>query len=243
MKLLLRTVTFVVALLLAACNMPLAQPTPGLTVNEQAGTIVAATMRAAASSTSPAITPFASPVAPSVTPTVKPKLSIHTDNSACRSGPGTDFKVIATFPAGTTVDMAGKDTADSYWIVVDPTSHNLCWVQAQDATPSGSFDALPEMTPQPVKVSVPNKPGKGSWNFFCDDTTLTTILAWSAPSGTVNGYRIYRADAQIADVPSSQTSYTEKIPFTYGSGMTYAVAAYNDAGTSPQTVWNFRCPP
>ncbi len=243
MKLLAQTVTITVALLLAACNAPLAQPTPGLTVNEQAGTIVAATLRAAASSTSPAVTPFASPAVPSVTPTVKPTLSIHADNSACRSGPGTDFKVIATFPAGTTLDLYGKDTADSYWIVVDPTSHDLCWVQTQDATPSGSFAALPELTAQPVSVSAPNKPGKANWNFFCDNTTLTTILAWNAPSGAVNGYRIYRESTQIADVPANQTSYTEKIPFTYGSTMTYAVAAYNDAGTSPQTVWSFSCPP
>ncbi len=231
----------VATLLLAACGPQSSQATPGPSVDELAATIAAATIQAARAGTATAAA--ASPTAPAATPTVKPTLFVHADNAACRSGPGTDFKVIATFPAGTTVDMTGKDTTDGYWIVQDPTSRDLCWIQAQDATPSGSFDLLPEMTPQPVSVSVPNKPSKGVWNFACDNTTLTTILGWNAPAGPVNGYRIYRQGTQIADVPSTQTSYTDKTPFRYGSSIDYAVAAYNDAGVSPQLVWNFHCPP
>ncbi len=242
MKHLPHLLAFVAILFLAACNMPTAQPTPGLTVNEQAATIVAGTMNAIPTATTIALTPFASPAGPGTTPTVKPTVLIHSDSSACRSGPGADFKVIATFPAGTSVDMVGKDSADSYWIVVDPSSHNLCWVQMQDATPSGSYTSVPEMTPQAVSVSVPNKPGKGTWNFSCDNSSFTISIAWGAPTGPVNGYRIYRGGTQIADVPSTQTSYNEKIPFTYGSSVSYAVAAYNDAGISQQTVWNIHCP-
>ncbi len=228
--------------LLAACAPAGAPTAPSLSVQELAATIAAATIQAGPTATTIALTPFTSSAVPGTGPAVKPTLVIHNDNSACRSGPGADFKVIATFTAGTSVDMAGKDSADSYWIVVDPTSHNLCWVPMQDATPSGSYTSLPEMTPQAVSVPVPNKPGKGVWNFACDNSSLTTILGWNAPSGPVNGYRIYREGAQIADVPATQTSYTEKVPFRYGSNMSYAVAAYNDAGVSQQTVWNFHCP-
>ncbi len=237
MKPLRKIAPLLVAILLLTACAPAGSPTAAApSVQELAATIAAATIQSAAS---------AKPVAsatPATTPTVKPTLVIRNDNAACRSGPGADFKVIATFPAGTTVDMLGKDTADSYWIVLDPGSHNSCWLQAQDGTPTGSFTDLPEMTPQAVSVAVPNKPNKGAWNFFCDNTTLTTLLAWNAPSGPVNGYRIYRDGNQIADVPATQTSYTEKVPFTYGSNANYAVAAYNDAGVSQQQVWNFHCP-
>ena len=231
-------------LILAACSLPGSHVDQGPLVAQQAATIVAETMKAAVPSAMAAMaTPFASPIAPAATPTSKPTLFINTDKASCRSGPGHDFKVIAAFASGTTVDLVGRDSPDNYWIVIDPATRALCWVQVQDATPGGSFDSLPEMTPQAPSVSVPGKPGTGSWNFSCDNTTLTTILGWSAPPGTsVNGYRIYRKGTQIADVPSSQTSYTETVPFTYGGSMTYSVSAYNDAGASPERVWNIHCP-
>ena len=150
--------------------------------------------------------------------------------------------MIATYNAGTTVNLVGKDSADSYWVVLDPTSHSQCWISVQDATPGGSFDTIPEMTPQPISEKVPGKPSKGVWNFACDNTTLTTILGWQPTTGTVNGYRIFRQGNQIADVPASQTSYTEKVPFRYGSSMQYSVTAYNEAGMSPPLNWDFHCP-
>lgn len=223
--------------LLAACSSRGGQTNASPSVQQLAFTMVAGTMTAQASGE--AATPLASPAA---TPTTRPMLFINTDRAKCRSGPGIDFKVIATFPAGTSVLMIARDNTDGYWIVQDPATNAQCWVQAQDSTPSGSFEILPEMTPQAITLTVPNKPSRGAWNFNCDNTTLTTILAWNAPSGPVNGYRIYREGQQIADVPASQTSYTETVPFRFGSSMSYAVAAYNDAGPSQQAIWNFHCP-
>ncbi|HEX8993425.1 MAG TPA: hypothetical protein VF784_17225 [Anaerolineales bacterium] len=226
--------------LLAACNFGGVQTKAGTSVQELASTMVAATMTARASGE--AAMPLASP-ASSATATTRPMLFINTNNAKCRSGPGTDFKVVVTFPAGASVLMIARDNTDGYWIVQDPATDAQCWVQAQDSTPSGSFEILPEITPQAITVTVPNKPNRGAWNFNCDNTTLTTILGWNAPSGPVNGYRIYRQGNQIADVPASQTTYTDKVPFKFGSSMAYAVAAYNDAGLSQQAVWNFHCPP
>src|SRR5512142_2071557 len=155
--------------LLAACA-PAATPTAAApSVQELAATIAASTIRAAnVSSPTPTELPTLQPA-----PTAKPTLVIRSDNTACRSGPGADFQVVATFSAGASVNMLGKDSADAYWIILDPASQSPCWVQAQDGTPAGSFEALPEMTPQAESVTPPNKPGKGVWNFFCDNTTLT----------------------------------------------------------------------
>ncbi len=229
-----------VVLMLTACNLPgSAQPGSSLTVEQQAATIVAATM---SGQPGPNATPLASPSLPTATATTQPTLFINASTSSCRGGPSPDFQVIATYNAGTTIPLVGRDSANSYWIVQDPASHNQCWISVQDGTPGGSFDRLPEMTPQPVSAAAPGKPSKGAWNYSCDNTTLTTILGWRATTGTVNGYRIFRQGNQIADVPSTQTSYTEKIPFTYGSSMQYSVSAYNEAGMSPQLTWDFHCP-
>ena len=234
--------SLILLLTLAACSVPGSQPaSQSPSVNDQAATIVAATMIAVASQP-PVTTPFSSPVAATPTSGTKPSLFINIDKAACRSGPGPDFKVIATYPAGTTVDLVGQDSADSYWIVTDPISHDLCWVSVMDATPSGDFQSLPQMTPQPVTMTVPGKPSRGSWNYSCDNTTLTVILGWNVTTGTVNGFRVFRKGSQVADLPASQTTYTENIPFTYGSSIEYTVVAYNDAGTSPEVSWNFHCP-
>ena len=228
------------ALALAACSMPGSQSsTTGPSVQDAAATMVAATFQALTAQ-APA-TPLVAPL-PQATSAGKPSLFINMDNATCRAGPGPDFKVIANLPAGTSVELAGQDTADSYWIALDPISHSQCWISVMDATPSGDYQALPQMKPPAVTVTVPGKPTRGSWNFACDNTTLTTILGWNPPSGQVNGYRIYRKGSQIADVPFTQTSYTDKVPFTYGSNMDYEVAAYNEAGVSQQATWNFHCP-
>jgi hypothetical protein len=229
------------ALMLAACNLQVNPGGPGdPAVEHAAATIVAMTMRAGGGASGKPVTPFASPVVAS--PTTKPTVSVHTDGAKCKSGPGANFGVIASFSVGTTADLLGKDTADGYWIVKDPTSGSSCWLQVQDATPAGSYESLPELTPQPVAQSAPNRPTRGNWNYSCDASSLTTLLGWNPPAGSVNGYRVFRAGSQIADLGGGTTSFKETIPFNYGSSINYAVEAYNDAGVSAQLTWNFSCP-
>src|SRR5512135_1617653 len=225
-------------LLLTACNAK-TTPTASVPLVEQlAATLVAATMQAATSAASHGSSQT-STAASAATPTTKPALFIHTDKATCRTGPGTDFKVVATFAAGTTVDMAGKDTTDSYWIVIDPATGSLCWIQAQDATPSGSFDLLPDMTPQASTQTVPAKPTALGWPFFCaynadGSYTVTTQLSWMDVANNENGYRIYRNGAQIADLPANTTTYKDKVDVPANTAVVYSVEAYNDAGASPQ---------
>lgn len=243
MKSLAKIVTLITALLLAACNLPPGQPIAGPTVNEQAATAaaaVAATVNAGSTSAPPVVTPFASPEAPAATPTVKPTLVINTDNANCRSAPADDARLVATFPAGKTVDLAGKDTADSYWIVVDPSSHNLCWVQGQDGTPSGSFSLLPEITPAAStqqSAKVPARPTALFYNFTClGGGQVKVDLRWSDVANNETGYRVYRDGTQIADLSPNTTTYSDTTTIGAGTAIVYQVAAYNDAGSSPQAV-------
>ncbi len=228
--------------LLTACNLPGIQVNQNLSVKDQAATIVAMTLQAGGLPTSPGFvaTPFASPVP--ATPTTKPTLYINTNNAKCRSGPGSDFKVTASYTTGTIVDLIAKDTAEGYWIVKDPASADLCWVLAQDATPSGSFDALPEITPQASTLGVPAQPTIFYPNYSCDATSLTTSLTWNDAADNENGYRVYRDNVQIADLPANSTSFAETIDFAFGSQVTYSVEPYNDAGAAPQKTLTFHCP-
>ena len=113
---------------------------------------MAATLKAEGISTSPGPSATtsapAAPTTPTVTATAKPELKINASGAACRTGPSEDNEILTTLGAGTTVDMIAKDTADGYWMVKDPVSGSSCWVRMQDATASGSYTLLPEVTPQ-----------------------------------------------------------------------------------------------
>lgn len=252
MKLLkaIRSLILLLILSLTACNLGIQGPS---TINpqDQAATIVAMTLSATGQQgqqpTSQGVianTPFASPVASTATPTstpAQPTLQINT-NVNCRSGPGGNFQVVTSYAAGTTLDLAGKNSEPAYWQVKIPNSSETCWIDAQYATPSGDFESLPTVTPEVSSQSAPTQPGLKQWNYSYANPKLTMSLSWYAKSDNVNGYRVYRSGNQIADLSANTTSYSETVDCAYGSQMTYAVEAYNNAGVSPQLTKTIPCP-
>jgi hypothetical protein len=242
MKLNKKLVAVVGIFLLAmpACNIGIKAPSSSDPLSA-ASTIVALTLQAQGLPTAEGIgaTPFASPIA--ATPTTKPTLTINKDNSKCRSDPSSDSKVIASYNKGTSVDLIAKDSADSYWLVKDPATANSCWVEAQDATPGGSFDSLPEVTPQVITSKTPNRPGSLFYNYQCDTSSITTTLTWADTADNENGYHVYRLGNLIADLPANTTSYTDTAFVSSDTQLTFSVEAYNDAGASAQRTITFTC--
>lgn len=230
------------ALALSALGCTVGPLAPSASPQDAVATIVALTMEAHGSATAPVFTLTAQPTAASPTATTKPTLKITASNASCTTGPGTKFDVLATYSSGTTVDMIAQDTADGYWMVKDPASGTSCWVRAQDATARGSFDLLPEVTPQAAGQGVPARPTVFYPNYSCDPNGLTTALTWDDAANNEKGYHVYRDGVQIADLPANSTKFSETIPFTLGSQVTYAVEAYNDAGVSGQRTLSFHCP-
>ena len=225
-----------VALLIGITACTIGQSPPSGDPRDAAATIVAATLKAEGISTSPGPSATSNaqavPTTPTVTATAKPELKINASGAACRTGPNADSEILTTLGAGTTVDMIAKDTADGYWMVKDPVSGSSCWVQMQDATASGSFSLLPEVTPQAVESkTTPAKPGSSSnfnyWEYNCGAGTVS--LQWLDNADNETGYRIYRNGQMIADLPAGSTSYTDAIYLGIGP-LDYSIQAYNDAG-------------
>lgn len=225
-------------LVIPACNFPSSTPPNPM---EAAATIVALTLQAQGLPTSSGIAPATATPNPSPTP-APPILYIQSE-AKCRSGPGPNFKIITTFAPGLTLEMIGRDSAHGYWVVRVPNSAETCWVQAQDASPGGDFESLPEVTPAVSQQRVPSRPGALFYDFFCDNNSLTTTLKWTDTADNENGYRVYRQGSPIADLPPNSTSYTDTFGYILGTQVTYAVEAYNDAGVSPQRAITFTCPP
>jgi len=222
-------------LLTSACGTTAKTHEP-LTVNEAASTLVALTDQAATRSAS-LNTP--TPLSITGTPTfVKPLLYIN-DNAQCRTGTSPNFKVAATLSTGITVELIGKDTAQSAWLVKVPNSADTCWVLAGDGSPSGNYESLPEVTPQPSTQKPPAIPGPISYPFFCTYSNgviykATVDISWIDPAHDANGFRVYRQGALIADLPAATTTVTDKTDVVIGTDLTYSIEAYNDAGLSPR---------
>jgi hypothetical protein len=147
--------------------------------------------------------------------------------------------VVAVLSPGTIVEPVGRNTAQSAWLVVVPNSNDACWVQAQDASPGGSYGNLPEVTPQPSAQKPPSIPGPISWPYLCSYAhgviyKVTISLSWIDVAGDANGFRLYRQDTLIADLPADTTNFTDTIEVTIGTQLTYSVEAYNDVGVSPR---------
>jgi hypothetical protein len=237
--LLLLAITLVLGIL--ACDI--GGQTPSASALNAAATVVSMTLQAQGTSAPAAAlaTPSSSPVP--ATATTKPALTIKTNKAACRNGPGPNYDLVASYSTGTVVDMIAKDTADGYWLVKDPASGSSCWVKTLDATPGGSFDLLPEVTPAAnASNGAPAAPTVFYPNYTCDATTLTNTLKWNDAADNENGYRLYRDGSLIADLPANTTTFFESFTFTFGSQLTYAIEAYNDLGTSSQRTLTFHCP-
>jgi hypothetical protein len=223
----------IVVLAAASCNS--ARPTQAIpSVNDVASTLVALQFQAA-TRTAQSRPPTLVAAAPTFE---KPRLYVNSDVK-CRSSTNPSSKVIASLTAGTSVDMIGKDSAESAWLVMVPNAPIPCWVRVEDSSPGGSFQALPEVTPQPGSGKVPAAPTNLSWNFTCAYKsgvlyTINTPLSWDDPSNDANGFRVYRNDALIADLTSDVKAFTDKSDVVLGTDLTYSVEAYNEAGASPR---------
>jgi len=231
------TVAFASTLILlcSACGTAVQTSEP-LTVNEAASTLVALTDQAATQSAH-LRTPTSLP--PISTPTFsRPILYINVDTH-CRTGTSANFQPVAALNRGSTLELVGKDTQQSAWLIKAPNGTGTCWVSAGDGSPSGDYESLPEVTPQPSTQKLPNPPSFIGWPWFCtySDGVLykaTVNLSWIDPAHDANGFYVYRKGTQIADVPATKTSIVDTFTVVIGTDLTYSIAAYNDAGISPQ---------
>lgn len=119
------------------------------------------TQQAAAAETAVPPTPTPPPTntpMPTQTPTPTPAPVMLTVNQPtyCRQGPGIAYPVIAYFVKGDTAQVVGRDTVDSWWVVLTPKNPQVsCWIDAGSTSiTSGDPSTLTYMLP-PVFTPTP----------------------------------------------------------------------------------------
>lgn len=242
-------ITTLLVALLASCNLPTSSTK--LSLEEQAGTLVAQTLEASeteipAETPTLANTPTKSLPTVTITPTYSlPVLSIN-ENTNCRSGPGEDYEIVTTYISGAKAEIVGKHAKSNYWVVKNHNGQGTCWIWGEYTTASGSHWTVPTMTPPPTKTpSPPAAPSLQDYNFFCawngSNNDLSITIKWTDKANNETGYRIYRDGAVIVDLGANTTAYTDIFAVDGGQTVSYAVVAYNTSGSAGLATISAAC--
>lgn len=233
-------ISFFLVLIITACNLPSASSDHSL--NEKAATIVAMTLQAS-QNTPTEQTLLNTPTAISIiTKSGGPAMLTMTENSNCRSGPGINYKQVTVIPKNTTVVIIAAYASGNFWIVNPADGTDNCWVDATLGTVKGDTTTLPKVTPiASTNKGTPERPGSLYYNYSCPFGNLTTTLTWSDHADNETGYRVYRDNQLIVDLPANSSTYTDTTTITVGSSVSYSVEAYNEVGASAQRTISFSC--
>ncbi|MEW6713211.1 MAG: hypothetical protein AB1403_25550, partial [Candidatus Riflebacteria bacterium] len=153
-----------------------------------------------------AATQSQTPIPPTstVTPTVPPLPPVVSakEQANCYSGPGENgYNLIATFENGDQMDVVGRDSSGTYWIVMDKNSNKGCWVESRYISIQGEVGALPNLIPPPTTVSRPDAPGGIEITYTCEKTRpsreravyhIAITITWIDASNNEKGFEIYK---------------------------------------------------
>jgi len=255
-------------IVLASCNFPSAGES-GLTVQQQAATVVAQTLTAVgaknpvptASPTEgggeqPQATPTASGEAPTIQPnltttalTGTPTATVLTvdSNTNCREGPGTSYVIVIVLVPGTTYQMIARTADNKYWVVTEIGKSTPCWVPAEMSNAYGNVNQLSVTTPAaPTSAAgALQPPASLAYQYECVyngvNSDITVSLKWSDRSNNEIGFRVYRDGVLVVDLPANTTLYTDIFAGSAAVLYSYRVAAYNAAGEAMGGLISFSC--
>lgn len=112
-----------------------------------------------------------------------------TVNLHLRSGPGPEYEILATLPAGTVVGFTGFTDASGDWVQVDAADGPLGWVAAAylSSVPEG-LQVRPADLPEVEPTAVPMEEEESAITFSSDVVTATALYNLNVRSGPGTEY-------------------------------------------------------
>jgi len=237
-----------------ACNLPGTATQPSLSVNDEAATIIAATLQEQVKNGGDVpITATFSPVAQAtsttsptatITPTYSVPMLTLREPTNCRLGPGQDYAVLFSYVKGVKLEIIGAYPQLNYWLVKSAESETgQCWLWGEYADITGSYWAVSSVTPPPTAtMSLPQAPSI-KWEFNCDYNAgqMITTFTWKDLATNEDGYRVIRDDQAVIELPANTTAYTDSYIFTTGVKVNYQIEVYNVTGFTRSAVASVTC--
>lgn len=240
-------------LLLTACNMPFLNSSPEDDLNTQAATLVALTLNAHSPTATHENTPLPTPTlavtrtpTPTITPTYSVPMLTVNEPTNCRTGPGQSYEILFTLLPGAKVEIVGNYPTNNYWTVKVQGLAEPCWMWGEYVTLSGSHWTVPTVVPPAtLPPSPPTAPSLSSWDYLCgysgSGPNATVNLKWTDRAENESGYRIYRNDKLVTELPPNSSAYSEVVDVEAGENIVYRIEVFNSAGASSSAPITFSC--
>ena len=238
-----------------ACNIPGTAPT--LSVDDQAATIIAATLQAGNENGADVpITATFSPVprftstigtagpTPTITPTYSVPMLTLREQTNCRAGPGQDYDVLFTYLQGVRLEIVGNYPQENYWLVKSTDSATgVCWLWGEYADVTGSYWVVASVTPPPTATLPAPKPPSVEWEFNCNFATsqMDVSFTWIDYATNETGYRLIRNNQPVIELPANTTAYQDIYTFVAGERVIYQIEVYNVTGFTRSAVISITC--
>ena len=177
------------------------------------------------------------------TPTYSVPMLTVRESTNCRTGPGPDYEVIFTYLSGKELEIVGRYDQDNYWLVKSAeSSTGTCWLWGQFVDVTGSYWAVPSVTPPPtVTKAPPQAPSIQEWKFDCSVGALVLTLSWTDRATDETGYRLFRNGEAVAELPPNSTSYVDTFEFTAGENVDYYIQVYSPYGSANSSIIRVTC--
>lgn len=171
-----------------------------------------------------------------------PRLTVR-EATNCRTGPGTDYDIVVTYPVGTQLEVAGRDQSGNFWQVKSAESPTgLCWMWNEFVDVTGNPEAVPGVTVPATAISVTSEVLiVDQWEYSCDGGMLTFTLSWRDRDGDESGYRIFRNGALLAELPAGSTAYADTFEMATAESVEYYLQAFGPDWTMNSSVMEADC--
>ena len=106
----------------------------------------------------PSATASQTPTA-SLTPTPEQARVHLSENTNCRTGPGSVYELLSILYKGDESEAVAQDPTGDFWYIRNPKAPPaFCWLWGNYATPEGDTASLPVFTPPPTPTHTPTVP-------------------------------------------------------------------------------------
>lgn len=176
-----------------------------------------------------------------------PMLTVR-EATNCRTGPGTNYDIVFTYPAGTQLQIVGHYEPGDFWQVrSDKSSTGTCWMWGGSVDVTGNSQSVAEVTPPPAATGAgnnsggtpPEAPSLQKWDYSCSDGKMTFIVTWTDKATDETGYRVFRNGELLAELPANSTSYTDTL--SANQNVEYYIQVYGPGGTENSSVMKAGC--
>jgi len=236
---------------LLACNVPVEQVAPPGEVQTAAALTVQAllvTPSVGATSTATAVPGTSSATSQStekvtMTPTYSVPVLTVRESTNCRTGPGEAYEIVFTYVAGKKLEIAGRYVPGNFWLVKSSESPTgTCWLWGEYVDVAGSYLSVASVTPPPTSTAQPPQAATLlEWTYQCEGRTISFAVTWRDNANNETGYRIFRNEEPLAELPANSTTFAELFTPPEGKGAAYAIQVYGPGGSAVTNIGSMRC--